>query len=218
VLVLGFDPGGRNGNAVAALRAEAGSVSIRMASVASGAEALDWFDYECRSVTPSGLGIDTFLHWSLSPGGWRPADRVLKQYYPSQSRSILSINSTFGSMVGQGVALAIAARIKRPELRLNEVHPKIVFRELWPSEEYVRKLAQHAVAKRVRLWESLTVACEGNLESEDQFDAAICCFATYKGLVRDWAFDLVKDLNVKSKNLVFPLSDVSYYWPKTLSQ
>jgi len=212
MIVLGYDPGGRSRNAVALLRSEGNQVSLRSADVESALEGLDWLEKECGPEIPTHLGIDTFLHWSLSAGGWRPSDLALRRNYSNQAASVLSMNSTFGSMVGQGMAMAFAARSRWPNILLNEVHPKIVHSEMFKTP-YVRGSLSDAADIRMDQLRSLDLKIAGDLTSEDQFDALLCCIATYLGSRDNW-FDLAASA-VNNSSIVFPMPNISFYWPTT---
>lgn len=74
----GFDPGGDRGFGVAILRGS----DARAATVSAVSQAIDWALKMCGTNEPMAAGIDTMLHWSDGPGGWRPADRKLRFAYP----------------------------------------------------------------------------------------------------------------------------------------
>jgi hypothetical protein len=177
-------------------------------------QGLNWLERECGSDVPTYLGIDTFLHWSLSEGGWRPSDLALRQDYPNQAASVLSMNSTFGSMVGQGMAMAFAARSRWPSILLNEAHPKIIHGEIF-STAYARDGLPSAANARMDQIRSLGFEISNDLASEDQFDALLCCIATYLGWKNNWA-DLA-ECAISQPSIVFPLPHVSFYWPKSNS-
>jgi hypothetical protein len=113
-------------------------------------------------------------------------------------------------MVVQGMALAIEVRREWPKSLLNEVHPKVVFRA-FSGCDYIRGSGERQRKKRVQFWKSKRVIVNGNMSSEDEFDATICCWATYKGRIGKWQTDLAKTLS--AQGLIFPVDGVKYYWP-----
>jgi predicted nuclease with RNAse H fold len=213
VIVLGFDPGGRNRNAVAILRTDDNVQSVASSNVESAEEAIDWFSNRCASDDPEALGIDTLLHWSLARSGWRPVDELLRSAYQDQAHSVLPMNSIYGSMLGQGMALALGMRKRWPDLKLNEVHPKVVHYDIFGSPYFRPDTLEVETRRHECLNNAGLKKIEGDLLSEDQFDAILCCLATLKGLSCDWV-DLLEMSD--RRRLVFPVSGVSYLWPKEL--
>ncbi len=102
-LFLGLDPGGDGAFGVATIN----ETQISTATVSTVAQAMDWIRAACGSRTPLAVGIDTLLHWSDGAGGWRPADRTLRESYPAAQSSVLSPNGLYGSMGIGGMALAL---------------------------------------------------------------------------------------------------------------
>jgi hypothetical protein len=119
---LGFDPGGDRGFGVAILH----GTYARAATVSAVSEAIDWALKQCGTNEPMAAGIDTLLHWSDGPGGWRPADQKLRIAYSEVRASVLSSNGLYGSMGIGGMALALRLRERWPKILLNETHPKVV--------------------------------------------------------------------------------------------
>jgi hypothetical protein len=188
MVVLGYDPGGggRSGNrksGVAMLDTSVGEACIVTGQCGSVAEALGWFDAQCDGRMPDAIGIDTFLHWSMAPKGWRPIDKILRQRYADVRNSVQPTNSTAGSMIVQGMSLAIVARGRWPNVKLNEVHPKVLWAE-FSQQRYPRGEGRESTKMRHDWLERHGYSCSANLASEDEFDAAICCVATSKGFER----------------------------------
>lgn len=220
-IVLGYDPGGgkksgKGRSGVGCLALAQNRTVITTHQCQSVAEALEWFKVICRNETPRAIGIDTFLHWGTAVKGWREVDLALRRAYPSNKNSIQPTNSTHGSMAAQGMALAIAAKQNWPKLVLNEVHPKVLFAEL-TSDSYPRTGSEANVAVRSDFLKSRGYDFAGNLRCEDEFDAALCCIATYEGLERRW-YDLMqlRSPTLKEDDLIFPAGKVIYMWPRTL--
>jgi hypothetical protein len=75
----------------------------------------------------SALGVDTLTCWSTGPGGWRSADRWLRQQYPAVRNSVVTPNGLFGSMGLNGMAVLISARKRFDNLFITETHPKVLY-------------------------------------------------------------------------------------------
>ena len=120
-------------------------------------------------------------------------------------------------MAVQGMVLAIAAKNNWPNIRLNEVHPKVLFAEIL-DVSYPRDEEANAVDIRAKLLGRNGYSCERDMTCEDEFDAAICCIATAKGLMGDWCNLMDEKIfkDVERSELVFPVGHVDYFWPKAL--
>jgi hypothetical protein len=218
MIILGYDPGGgkkdgQGKSGVACL--SVASMELRTSQCASVVEALEWFKGQCKGSNPHAVGIDTFLHWSAGTKGWRHVDRLLQKNYPEVERSIQSQNSAAGSMAIQGMALAILARRAWPSLVLNEVHPKVLYNELWKNP-YPRSRSQGDKEKRISCVRELKYSLlDGDMTCEDEFDAALCCYATQAGLNNKWP-DLLSTLP-ETSDMIFPQPNVLYLWPKLLT-
>jgi len=222
MIVLGYDPGGgkktgKGQSGVACLQTHGNRLEIKTDQRSSVADALSWFIAVCDQEAPSAIGIDTFLHWGTDAKGWRPVDLALRRTYPNVASSVLPSNSTVGAMAIQGMALAIEAREVWSAIKLNEAHPKVLFAEL-TKQTYPRTESEADTALRAKFLSDRGYVCAGNMQCEDEFDAAICCFATFEGIKDEWA-DLMEhfatDVLARS-NLVFPVGRVAYYWPRRL--
>jgi hypothetical protein len=203
---VGFDPGGKSG--VALLRVEEAKASIFAFDVTSVREAIDWCTAKLDGSYPRGIGVDAFLHWSVSKSGWRAADIRLRERYVPLRNSIICSNSTYGSMAIQGMAFAMEASRLWPQATVNEVHPKIIFSELAASA-YERDGTTSAVKQREGFWNSRDVCFEGKLESEHQFDAALGAWVTFRAIKEGYP-DLIERTD---GDLLLPLPNVKYFWP-----
>jgi len=201
---LGFDPGGERSFGIAVLY----DAVIKATTVSSVADAIDWIVRECKSKEPIAAGIDTLLHWCDGPGGWRPADRLLRAAYPAARSSILSPNGLYGSMGIGGMALALRLRQRWPSILLNETHPKVLAFSL-RGERHRDDDPTAGIAWFARYAGlDLTHAGTGH-----DFDAVLSAWATREGLSQGWA-DLVTD----DRSLLFPAGTVSYLWPEFPAQ
>ncbi len=198
-VTLGFDPGGEESFGVAILSGPRATA----ATVSSVGEAIAWTKAQCCNTVPPAAGIDTLLHWSQAPGGWRPADKYLRATYPTAKSSIISPNGLFGSMAIGGMALALRLRECWPEIALNETHPKILF---------------HALSGHRYQKDKLPIAIEWffkhsgifpiPLRNDHELDAVISAWATQVGLRESWS-NLVHD----DGSLLFPAGPAKYLWP-----
>jgi predicted nuclease with RNAse H fold len=203
-IYLGFDPGGHSAFGVTML--EGGRVLS--ATVSSVEEAMSWTVSACDGREPAAAGIDTLLHWSDGASGWRPADKWLRMVYPAAQSSILSPNSLFGSMVIGGMALALRLRLRWPDIRLNETHPKVLAFAFRGQRHRDADIA--AVVEWFALHSQLDL---GGYRSGHEFDAVLSAWATRTGLADGWV-DLVSD----DTSLLFPAGKASYLWPQFPAQ
>ena len=197
-MFLGFDPGGRHGFGVALV---AGTV-VSAGTLDRVADAMAWATAQCGSRLPIAAGIDTLLHWSDAPGGWRPADKTLRTQYPRVRSSVVSANSLYGAMSIGGIALALRLRQQWPSILLNETHPKVMMHALG-AERYKDAAARAAIEWFAR-HSGLDMT---NVETGHELDAVLSAWATRCGIVDGWG-DLVAD----DRSILFPAGKVSYLW------
>ncbi len=219
MIVLGYDPGGgkktgKGKSGIAFPKFTGGSSVIRTAQSDSVGGAIAWFESQCGSEVPAAIGIDTFLHWSIDKSGWRPVDQLLRRTYPARAVSVQPSNSTAGSMAVQGMALALASRLKWENVSLNEVHPKILFEELFRAKYPRTSTAADAKIREDSL-SYVGFSCDGDMSCEDEFDAALCCIATIGGLAKNWVNLLNSDCTA---GLIYPAGLVTYFWPRVLQE
>jgi hypothetical protein len=199
---LGFDPGGARGFGVALLR----GTEVKADTVSSVAAAINWAATECHQSNPLAAGIDTMLCWCDGPGGWRPADRLLRAAYPAVRSSVMSPNGLYGSMGIGGVALAMRLRQLWPDLSLNETHPKVLAyalrRELHRDDDPAAGIAWFAEHSSIDMT---------RIHGGHEFDAVISAWATREGLSRGWT-----DLVTGDPSLLLPVGAVRYLWPESL--
>jgi predicted nuclease with RNAse H fold len=166
-LFLGYDPGGKGKNGVAAIQmaSEAPKV-VDKATVRDAAEALSWLEGHTRAAVA--LGIDTLLAWS--PKGGRACDNALRRKYGGNS--IVAQNSLYSSMTLNGAIVA-----KRLGLPAYESHPKLLLRV--SGENAIRKVYQDAVA---------------NSGADHEGDAIVAAWCAAMGHNQKWTVDLFADL------------------------
>lgn len=117
-LYLGYDPGGKGKNGVAALRVTPDRVEVVASeTLADAADSLSWLKVYAEEA--EALGVDTLLAWSAKGG--RACDNALRRKYGGNA--IVAQNSLYSSMTLNG---AIVAR--RLGLPAYESHPKLMLR------------------------------------------------------------------------------------------
>ena len=201
----GYDPGGNGAHGVAALTLlSTGRIRAEMRELPTASEALSFF--EACGNRLAGIGIDSLLGWSLGESGWRPADDFLRREYPDVARSVVAANSLRGSMVANGVAVALALERTFPELFITEVHPEVL---------------RHAVLTKgaggAQTSETLRQLLDPLSEHVGPHaqDALIAAFAALQGIDGGWPLDLhAPGPNDGGWVLVSPLKTVRFLWPE----
>lgn len=124
---LGYDPGGKDKNGVAAIQMVSDAPKVvGKATVRDAAEA--------HAKSAVAIGIDTLLAWS--PKGGRACDNALRRKYGGNS--IVAQNSLYSSMTLNGAIVA-----KRLGLPVYESHPKLLLRV--SDENAIREIYRDAV-------------------------------------------------------------------------
>ncbi|UTH47578.1 hypothetical protein KBW81_12765 [Loktanella salsilacus] len=166
-LFLGYDPGGKGKNGVAAIRLDSAVPTVvAKATVRDASEALTWLQAHAGNATA--LGIDTLLAWS--PKGGRACDDALRSKYGGNS--IVAQNSLYSSMTLNGAIVA-----KRLGLPVYESHPKLLLRV--SGENEIRKIFQDAV---------------GSDKTDHEGDAIVAAWCAAMGHNRIWTVDLFLDV------------------------
>jgi hypothetical protein len=205
MIILGFDPGGKEDRSGAAIW-RVGSKPVTK-SFDSVDKTLHWFEGELGKDHPTAAGIDTLLCWQTGPGGLREPDRRLRAKYGAVRSSIVAPNSLYGSMAIQGMAMAIWLRRYWRDIKLNETHPKVLYyaqanRKYRFSDDLVRWLCE-----REECFLDWTPA------NEHEWDALISAWATYQGICGKW----ITDLMPPAGDALFPAGPATYFWPVDLS-
>jgi Protein of unknown function (DUF429) len=199
-IFLGFDPGGGRKFGVALVQGS----NVRVATQSGIAAALSWARSECKAATPVAAGIDSLLHWSTGATGWRDADEWLRTKYPDVRSSVVSPNALYGAMTIGGMGLAIELRRTWPAIRLNETHPKVLFRALRGKRYVLRQLSD-----AVQWFASHSkVDLADRIDDDHQFDALLSAWATREGYTQGW-----QDLAEPRADHIFPAGKVNYLWP-----
>ena len=181
-LFLGYDPGGKGKNGVAAIQVVSDTPRVLdAATVRDAAEALAWL--EPHSMTAAALGIDTLLAWS--PKGGRACDNALRRKYGGNS--IVAQNSLYSSMTLNG---AIVAR--RLAMPVYECHPKLFLRV--SSKNAIREVYHNAVS---------------NSGTDHEGDAIVAAWCAAMGHNQKWIVDLYTDIE---DDIEFVVPGARYPW------
>lgn len=206
-LWLGFDPGGAEKFGVALLDGRGAKPAVQTAVVSCAAEALTWAKDSAGGIMPSAAGIDTLAFWSVGIAGWREADRWLRGHYREVQKSVQTPNGLYGSMLMQGMILALLLRQQWPEIKLTETHPKVLYftrtrrRHRWEGE-----------SDMMRRWLEGELACAIQLANDHEFDALISAWAAREGFSGRWPRDL---RTIPSSNQILePAGAIHYWWPE----
>ncbi len=166
-LFLGYDPGGRGKNGVAAVRLSSDApVVVETATVLNAAEALEWL--AIHGSNAQALGIDTLLAWS--PKGGRACDDALRRRYGGNS--VVAQNSLYSAMTINGAIVA-----KRLGLPVYESHPKLLMQT--PAADAVRSAYDDATAK---------------VGTDHEGDAIVAAWCAAMGHTRKWTTELYSDI------------------------
>ena len=191
MLVAGFDPGGKGNNGIALIS----DSEVRCATVDDARIAFRWLE-ERAGHDLVAIGIDTFLHWEFADH--RPCDTWLRKRYTAVPKSVLHVNSTYGSMVVQGAIFGIEARKFWPSVVLNESHPKVLHYALTGRKiDYAQPCL-----------EIFNISI--NADSEHATDALIAAAVTRRALLAPQDYH---DLCETASNPTYPAGDAFYWWP-----
>ena len=160
---------------------------------------------------PIAAGIDTLTMLSTGEGGWRPADRWLRQHYAEVRESVLSPNSLRGAMVVSGLAVLSCLHEINPDILVSETHPKILYSELTDGQHYNYAANQAGMNVQLAQWIGWPV----DTTDGHQWDALASCLAVWKGGVcNEWHGDLHNQLHAgQNETLVSIVGPTHYYWP-----
>jgi uncharacterized protein DUF429 len=210
-LYLGYDPGGGGTHGVAAIDDQRAICD----TLSTAEEAINWFSEQCHGAEPNALGVDTLTLWSTGPGGWRPADRALRAFYPDVCASITAPNSLYGAMPINGIAVTLALANAFTNLRITETHPKVLYYALTRSPYDFR-------AERVQMVDHLFnhVAVDRCAVADDHaWDALASAFAARQWNKGIWWHDLHRlPCNQGERLIPAHRSEAHYAWPEAVPQ
>ncbi len=207
-LIVGYDPGGDGAHGVALLSLVDGRPET--AQTRTFQTAHEVIEYIEGLGTVAALGVDTLTCWSTGAGGWRPADRWLRDRYKSIRNSVMTPNGLAGSMGLNGMSVLIATRWRLPDVMIVETHPKVLYWAL-ANRRYDYQ------ATRNEMERMLCEACAATLTTanEHEWDAALSALAAARGLLGEWTTDLHALPIGRGERLISPCRRTNYYWPES---
>ena len=209
--VVGYDPGGNWKHGLARATVRDGDI------VSVTTETLRHVEDVVASIldieTPLGLGIDTLTCWGTGRGGWRPADRWLRQRYPDVQKSILAPNSLYGAMSVSGMAVLVAVRQACPGIFVTETHPKVLYYARFNQPRDFKGPNTSVMNNRLSFLLGVDVAPQ----NEHEWDSAISILAVVRGLDGSWQRDLHALPTDADERLVRPCGRTAYAWPDSTS-
>jgi len=205
-VIAGYDPGGDGNHGLALLTLRKGKPTKLVAETVQTAE--DVLAQLADQDPLIGIGVDTLTCWSTGPGGWRPADRWLRDRYTDVRSSVVSPNSLFGSMGLNGMAVLIAVQQSRPSLVISETHPKVLWRHL-AGEKYDYEGNRVLMDTRLARWLGIPVGTT----NDHEWDAAVSALALFWGMSGRWSHDLHAEPTEGAERIVSPCGPTHYFWP-----
>jgi len=207
-LIVGYDPGGDGTHGVALLslvdgRAEA----ARTRTFQTTYEVIQYME---GLGTVAAIGVDTLTCWSTGAGGWRPADRWLRDRYKNVRNSVMTPNGLAGSMGLNGMSVLLATRSRLPDVMIVETHPKVLYWALANRKHNYQ-------ATRDQMESMLCEVCAVTLETanEHEWDAALSALAAARGFLGEWTTDLHALPTRSGERLISPCGRTNYYWPES---
>ncbi|MBA4159177.1 MAG: DUF429 domain-containing protein [Gemmatimonadetes bacterium] len=218
--VIGYDPGGNGAHGVAALevREENGrwhSLSLQVEQVRTLRDAVAWLKDTCCDGRIVAAGVDTLTEWNSGPGGWRPADKRLKERYREVANQILAPNSLAGSMAVNGAAFLrlLRSRFRADSILVTEAHPKVCVFAL-TRRKYI--WAEERASLEAWLLDQLGINVPPEIpfgEKDHCFDAGMAVLAALRGLNGDWRLDLHDLPDADQSGRVLFCGRNHYWWP-----
>jgi predicted nuclease with RNAse H fold len=206
-LIVGYDPGGDGAHGVAVSSVSEGKPeSVRCHTFRTAHEVIDYLDALGAVVA---IGVDTLTCWSTGSGGWRPADRWLRERYKDVRNSVMTPNGLAGSMGLNGMSVLISARTKNPDVFVVETHPKVLY---WALTK--KKYNYHSMRADMELMLCEAHAVALTTANEHEWDAALSALAAARGYLRTWRVDLHALPTVAGERLISPCGQTNYYWPE----
>jgi hypothetical protein len=206
-VVIGYDPGGNGAHGMAELHFQDAEATTLTTRVLQTTEDVISTLEDLPSL--AALGVDTLTCSGTGVGGWRPADRWLRERYKAVQNSVMTPNGLFGSMGLNGMAVLIAARQIFPEVVITETHPKVLYWHL-SGKKY-----EYQTSKGVMdgvLTSALGISVEPATEQE--WDTAVSAFAALSGFLRTWIHDLHALPLKRGERLITPCGGTHYFWPQ----
>ncbi len=186
-IFLGFDPGGKGRFGWSICTVDAGQFKQdRSGTVWCATDAVK--EVNCNlppNARVLGAGIDAPMFWDKAGNPWRKADKIIKRY---GGGSPVSLNGLRGSVVVQGILLAVLLRERFAKLPITEVFPS-----------GLRNLLQDCPPELER--------CKG--EAEDERDARTAAYAAWFMYKKDPRW---RDIRLCEPNPYCPVEPPVGYW------
>lgn len=205
--IIGYDPGGNGRHGLARLVLKDGSIQEANTETLNNAEQVTNIAQKESSLVA--VGVDTLTCWSTGEGGWRPADRWLRNKYREVQNSIGPPNGLRGSMLLNGMAVLVSLRTQRPHLFVTETHPKVLF---WFLTRQKYDFGREKALMDETLMTNLGV--EISPANNDEWDAAISAFAAFQSMIGVWKHDLHETPMNVGERLINPCGRTHYFWPE----
>lgn len=204
--IVGYDPGGNNKHGLSILNIKNGNVNNHSVTTYETVELVIHKILSLQNVIA--IGVDTLTCWSTGSSGWRPADRWLRQSYPTENASIVSGNSLYSSMSINGMSVLIILKSKYPDIYITETHPKILYYHL-TSNRYEYFSNKHSMDNFINNLFGTSV----QISNEHEWDACISSFAAIQSFLGKWQNDLHSLPLSKMERLIKPCGKTYYCWP-----
>lgn len=205
--IVGYDPGGNSKHGLAIFEYRDGRIID--VQITTYNTALDVFERVSKCFNILGVGIDTLTCWNMGESGWRPADKWLREKYPSIQNSVASPNSLFGSMGINGMSVLISLRGKFREIPVSETHPKVLYYAMSGN-----KYKYSSSSVEMDRFLSVAMECDIKTENDHEWDAVISVYALYQGIVGCWVHDLHQLPSESQEHMVKPAGETQYWWPE----
>lgn len=217
--VVGYDPGGKDKHGFARAQIRDGKI-VTLVTTKPRETAEEVVREILGGEQPLGLGIDTLTCWSTGPGGWRPADRWLRNHddYQPVKGSVIAPNALRGAVSVNGMAVLAVVRQAFPDIFVTETHPKVLYYALSCGQHH-----DYSGANKSNMDRWLRGRLDGvdvTLEDEHQWDAAISILPVVRALSGSWQHDLHDPDHPdhppisSSERLMHPCGKTTYMWPE----
>jgi hypothetical protein len=228
-LIAGYDPGGDHKHGLAILTIESGACkavktfgpeSARRSKSGAALHSVRDVLTALNEVGPiAAIGVDTLARWSTSQGGWRQADKLLRNDYGAGeggkgvALSVTAPNSLYGSMSLNGMMVLLELRKKWPSIHITETHPKVLYYAK-TNKKYDYPVTRLEMDERLSKWLGHPEGFVAT-KNDHEWDAVVSAYAAWMGFSGQWKRDLFQ--NPESADLVSPAGqDVHYWWPEQL--
>jgi len=206
-VIAGYDPGGNGANGLALLFISDGLITTVESETVETAQ--DVLNRLLEFDDLLGIGVDTLTKWSTGKSGWRNADLTLRAKYPVVQKSVTPPNSLYGSMALNGMSVLLKLNQFKPNIRITEAHPKVLFHALTGTKyNYAEERTQ--MDTLLSNWFGVPNI---KTESDHEWDALISAYSAYQGFSGNWSLDLHESTLDESVKSIDPVGKTHFYWP-----